>query len=302
MICAREWRASFWKAKLGEEALRPVSEQTQDEAVQLAAGTQDPAVYAMALAICDSAAGTDANSPCRRLSVGQWTQLDPDNSAAWLLLAGRARASHDGAAEAEAFSHAASAHRIDSYGDSLFAFAEPELPQDVTPLARSYFATEVNGVAMVARLSPYTIASQYCSTDPLKDNSVRNQCDSLAELLVTKGTNLLDLGLGTAIGARVGWPKDRVNSLQLEQHALMQTIVQEDLHDSAKPLSCEAVGRADAYVQQRVQLGELGALREVLERSGESAEAMAQRYSQHMDSIRRDALRQAQEKPPQGSQ
>jgi hypothetical protein len=279
----------------GGEALQPVSERTQNEAVQLAAGTQDPAVYAMALAICDSTGTGDSASPCRRLSIQQWTQLDPDNAAPWLLLAGRALANHDSNAQAEAFSHAARAHRIESYRDSVFAFAEPELPADVTPLARAYFATEVNGVTMATKLSQYTVAGQYCSSESVKDSSVRHQCDSLAELLVSKGNNLLDLGLGTAIGARVGWSASRLNSLRLEQHALMEMVMQGGVLDSSEPWSCEAVGRADAYTMQRHRLGELGALRGLLEHSGESIDAMAEKYTQHIDSISDAALRQAQE-------
>jgi hypothetical protein len=40
----------------GGDSLRPVAEQTRNEVVQLAAGTGDPAVYAMALSMCDTSA------------------------------------------------------------------------------------------------------------------------------------------------------------------------------------------------------------------------------------------------------
>jgi len=45
-------------------------------------------------------------------------------------------------------------------------------------------------------------------------------------------------------------------------------------------------------VIQRVRLGERGAAREALQRSGETAEAMGQQYTQYIDNIRRDALEQ----------
>ena len=172
----------------GGDSLRPVTEQARNEVVQLAEGAGDPAVYAMALSMCDTSATTDADSACRQLSLQRWARMDPDNAVPWLLLAGKARARQDSAAEADAFSHAATAHKIDSYSDSVFAFAEPELPQDVTPLERSYLAIEVIGVEAAIRSPQYSVASQHCSSDAMQDSNVRQQCNSLAELLVTKGT------------------------------------------------------------------------------------------------------------------
>ena len=59
-----------------------------------------------------------------------------------------------------------------------------------------------------------------------------------------------------------------------------------------------AVSRVNAYVVQRVRQGELGAARDVLERSGETVDAMAQKYTQYMDNIRRDALSREQQNSP----
>jgi hypothetical protein len=280
----------------GGEALQPIAEQTRDEVVQLAAGTGDPAVYAMALSMCDSSTATDAASACRQLSLQHWARLDPDNAVPWLLLAGRARALHDAAAEADAFSHAAASHKIDSYSDSVFTFAEPLLPQDVTPLERAYLAAEVIGVESAIRLPQYSVASQHCSSDAMQDGIVRQQCDSVAELLVSKGNNLLDLGVGKAIGARAGWPSKRVDELLQEQHALMQALIQQTPSDTDTLWTCDAVSRLNAYMVQRVRLGELGAGRELLERSGETVEVMAQRYTQYLDKLKRDALVQEQQK------
>ena len=282
----------------GGDSLRPVTEQTRNEVVQLAAGTGDPAVYAMALSMCDTSATTDADSACRQLSLQRWARMDPDNAVPWLLLAGKARARHDNAAEADAFSNAATAHKVDSYSHSVFAFAEPELPQDVTPLERSYLATEVIGVEAAIRSPQYSVASQHCSIDAMQDRNVRQQCNSLAELLVTKGTNLLDLSLGKTIGARADWPTKRVNELVQEQHALMQAIMQQTPSDNDKLWTCDAVSRVNAYLVQRVQQGELGAARDVLERSGETVDAMAQKYTQYIDNIRHDALSQEPQNSP----
>jgi hypothetical protein len=79
----------------------------------------------------------------------------------------------------------------------------------------------------------------------------------------------------------------------------MQAIVLQTPSDNDKLWTCDAVSRVNAYVIQRVRLGELGAARDVLERSGETVEAMAQKYTQYMDNIRRDALRQEQQNSPE---
>lgn len=282
--------------------LRPATAQSRDEAVQLAAGAEDPAVYAMALLMCAGPAAPDADGACRRLSLQRWAQMDPDNAAPWLLLAGEARARRDSAAEADAFSHAATAHKIDSYSGSVLAFAEPEVPHDATPLDRLYLAIQAIGVETAAPLSRYdSVALHHCPADAMPDDTVRRQCDSLAELLVTKSSSLIDLGVGASIGARAGWRAERVQKLMLEQHALMQAIMSQSAADEGKPWTCDAVSRVDAYLRQRVHLGEIGAAQEVLDRSGESVESMAEKYSQNIDNIQREAARREQEnsqRPP----
>jgi hypothetical protein len=281
---------------------RPVAEQTLAAATQLAAGAGDPAVYALALSMCGRSAGTDAEGTCQQISLQRWARMDPDNAIPWLFLAATARAGHDSGAEADAFSHAAKAHKVDSYSDSLFTFAEPELPQDVTPLERSYFATEVIGVEAALWSPQYGIANQHCSSEAMQDGNVRRQCDSLAQLLVRKGTTLLDLGEGRNIGARAGWPAERVNEVLQEQHALMQAINEVTPSAEDELWTCEAVQRLNAYMDQRVRLGEVGAAREVLERSGETVEAMAGKYDQYLDGIKREALRQEPQTSPQSAQ
>jgi hypothetical protein len=263
----------------------PLAEQARDDAVQLAAGGEDPAVYALALSMCNSTLGSEA-AACQSLSPQRWAQLDPDNAAPWLMIASKAQLSGDGAAEAQAFSHAAKAHKMDSYNFSALTFAEPELPPDVTPLERSYLAEEVIGVEAATWNPQYSVATRHCSTDAMHDNTVRQQCDSMAQLLVNQGTNLLDLGIGKTIGAHVGWSKERVDKVVQEQHALMWAILAQEPHEETERWSCDNVNRQSAYFAKLVQLGELGAARDALEHSGESVESMAQNYDRYMDGVR----------------
>ncbi len=280
----------------GGDSIRPVAEQTRDAVAQLAAGAEDPAVYAMAVSFCGTLFGTRADSACQQISLQRWAQIDSDNAVPWLFLAAKPRAAHDGAAEASAFRAAARAHRVDSYSDSVYTFAATELPQDVTPLERAYFAIEVTGVE-AAMVSPQYGTVQHCSIDAVQDGDVRQQCDSLAELLVGKGTTLLDLGVGRTLGARAGWSNARISELMQEQRALMQAIRQATPSDNDEFWTCDGVSRMNRYMTQRARLGELGAARDALERSGESIEAMAQKYTDFTEGLRREALERVQANP-----
>src|ERR1700689_2059555 len=51
----------------GGDSLRPAAEQTRNDVVQLAAGAGDPAVYAMAISMCDASAASDPNSACQQI-------------------------------------------------------------------------------------------------------------------------------------------------------------------------------------------------------------------------------------------
>jgi hypothetical protein len=275
-------------------AMEPIAEPTRDALVRLAVSTSDPSVYAMAVSACNTYVES-ANGACQQISLSDWARMDADNATPWLLLAGQARAKNDMAAAAGAFGRAAQAHRTNTYDDSLSAFADPELPKDVTALERWYFSIELIGIESATVLPQYSVASKYCSIEAVQDSSVRQQCDAIAELLVNHGTTLLGLGAGENIGARTGWSAQRLNQLAQERNALMQAIMQTTA--SATPASaddhdlwsCKRVELGNIYMRHRVQLGEIGAARDALERSGESVQELAQKQNEFIENIRRDA-------------
>jgi hypothetical protein len=230
----------------------------------------------------------------------EWARIDADNAAPWLLLAGSARAKNNPAAEADAFSQASNASRIDSYYDSLLAFTEADLPTDATPLDRWYLAVGVMGIEDATALPEYGLASKHCSTQAAtRDDNVRQQCGTLAELLVTKGTTLLDVSIGATLGARVGWPKGRVDGLKQERDALTQTIMQATPAGNDDLWTCNGAERGNAYVHERVRLGELGSAREARERSGETAEELARRRREYIEKLQRDFSERWQELQPE---
>lgn len=265
-----------------------ISEQSRDDLVQLAVGAGDPAVYALAEYACHQVAQPSAYGSCQRLSLETWAAMDADNAVPWLLLARQAHDRGDAAAETAAFTRAAQARKSDAYNFSLYAFAAPDMPADATPLDRWHLALDAIGIEAAVGSMQYGVLSRHCSSTAVQDEDVRRQCGTLAELLVEKGTTLLDFAVGTSIGERAGWPATRVASLREERAALMGAIEQSSPSPWAQ-WSCDGVERGNAFVAERVQGGEIGAARAWIERTGESPSTLAQTHRDHLDSLMRRA-------------
>jgi hypothetical protein len=257
-------------------------EAARDELVQLAVETKDPAAFALAYTKCiKGAQDFVSQGACPQLSLDDWAKADSENAVPWLQLAAKARRENDPVAEAAAFAHAAQAQQFESYNWSLFSFAQPALPGDVTDAERWILSTEVIGVE-AAMPMPYQPLFQYCSRDALSDAAVYQQCNALAELMVKKATTLFDLSLGKSLGARVGWPAERVEKLTQEFKASMQSINQLTASDPKQQWSCDSVARGNAYMAQLDFLGERGLARQAIERSGETVAELSRRFDEWM--------------------
>jgi hypothetical protein len=238
------------------------AEESRDEVVQLAAGAGDPAVYAIAIGLC-RAPSSDANmtGACRRISLSEWTRLDPDNAVPWILTAQAARARNDTQAEAVAFARAADTHKIDNSSDSLLSFGLTELPPDITPAEKMSLAVELIGIEAAWEGPELSEISRYCAADALRWDETHKECNAVAELLVNHGSTLINFGLGTRIGERLGWSSERLQDLSQERAALLRLLTDEE-----SGWSCEKVYRVNEFIDKRAQLGELEALRDLRDR------------------------------------
>jgi hypothetical protein len=272
-------------------------EAARDELVQLAVGTKDPAVFALAFTKCIKGV-EDFASPgaCPQLSLDDWTRADSDNAVPWLQLAAQARRDGDGAAESAAFAHAAQAHQYESYNWSLFSFAQPAMPSDITAADRWYLTTQVIGVE-AAMPMPYLPQFQYCSRDATTDAAVRRQCNALAELMVNKATTLLEFAAGKSLGARAGWPAEVVDRLTQQLQASMQVVNQMTPSDPQQQWNCDSVARGNAYMSEWDQLGERGLARQAIERSGETVAELSRKYTEQLAKWARDAEASAETQP-----
>ena len=282
---------------LDRDAAQKDPEAARDELVQLAVGTKDPAVYALAYTKCLTGVENSAlPGACPQLSLDDWARADPDNAVPWLRLAAKARREGDGAAESAAVARAAQAHQYESYTWSLFSFAQASMPGDVTAADRWYLTTQVIGVE-AAMPMPYLTLSHYCSRDALTDTTVHRQCNTLAELLVNKATTLSEFSMGKSLGARVGWSAEVVDHLTQQLQASMQAFNQMTPSDPEQQWNCDSVARGNAYMSEWDQLGERGLAQQAIERSGETVAELSRKYTEQLAKWARDAETRAETQP-----
>jgi len=236
--------------------------EARDELVQLAVGSNDPTVYALAVAVCDGRSA-DSAVACSRISLTEWARLDPDNVIPWLALARTARAAGDARAEATDFAHAAQAQKVENAGLSLLALAQSEVPQDFSPLEKAESALEFIGLEGAWIGPQLGEPSRYCMQDALGKSDVATQCNNVAALLVSRGRTLLEFSMGLRLGERLGWPQDRLSALSQERSELFKLLPAEG-HDQ---WSCDSVARTNEFMEKRVQMGEMQALRYFRDRS-----------------------------------
>jgi hypothetical protein len=250
-------------------------EEATDSLKQLAQESGDPAVYALALNACGGLQSLAPPARCGALSLQGWTKIDADNAAAWLSLANAAREANDSVAEGAAFARAVGATKVETYNSSLLAFAENDMPTDVTPIER--WEMTVNMDAAMPSSPVIAKTPQYCSAENTRQGVTRDQCSQLADLLVTHGDLLGDILTGTLIGTRVGWPQTRIASLKEEREALHFIDWQSVPTEVDRDWTCESVASRNVYLLQRSRLGETGAAREFIGQSGRTMRELAER-------------------------
>ena len=223
--------------------------------VQLAVGSNDPVIYGVGVEACSSAYRADPASGCEQLTAERWAQLAPDNAVPWLVIAENARATHNTTAEAMAYQQAANATVYQRY-DTGISQAAIDLQATSDPVERLLDNTTLFGTLISALgMPPLVGVSHYCVV-PLSD-AVKAQCAGIAEMLVGDGADLVTLSIGIKIGNAVGWPRDRIASLQSEKESLQQTVTL----TGTPPASCERLEQTNAVFEERARRGEVASLR-----------------------------------------
>jgi len=198
---------------------RRVDERARIERLaRLAAGSQDPIVYAIALEGCKGESVADAGA-CELLGRSQWARLDGDNALPWLELAAEARQQQAFDAEAEAMQRAALARHLDGHASLLPLLVDRALGDRAAPRQRRLALSAAWSAQAGWDLSHANQALVYCGADAVADRERRPTCEALAANLASRGASVADLGAGLAIGRNLGWSSERLDAVQREQDA-----------------------------------------------------------------------------------
>jgi hypothetical protein len=250
----------------------------------LAAGLQDPVVYALALRACQGVVDRDGGA-CRLLSRTQAARLEPDNAQPWLELAAEAAAQGDAAAEHDAMARAAQTTRSDVHFLQLPALVSRALAPPVPALQRTLASSVAINLHDTWRLSPAASAQarDYCAAGvdaSAAEPSRQAGCRALARVLGDQGRSLAELATALAIARSAQLPGSGPPAWQLEHDALVEVGTPE----SADPndLGCAALTAAQGWWQRVADDGERRALRERLEASGRSLQEGSERHRRNL--------------------
>jgi hypothetical protein len=254
------------------------------DADQLAATVstgRDGRAYATALLLCDRAYVSGRSSGhCARLSVAQWTALEPDNVIAWLSAASRAQAAGDRTAQDAALRGAARATSSRLDWQEPLALADHAEIAKLPPPVRLAVLTDLLGTYSAVPLPPLLAASQHCGKGVAMDDTRRRECSAIAEALLT-GSSLLELSLGIAFGRQAGWPDDKLAPLQDKLDAIQQA-TSHPLWDSSDYWSCGFLETLQGYATRLARQGEVGVGEEAIKQTGKSPSEVASQWRERM--------------------
>lgn len=240
----------------------------RDALARSAAASNDAQLYGLALQACHLGPAP----ACQLLNERRWAALAPDDGAVWLALAEAARRDGDRAGVSEALYRASIAARFDTRYGLVTQLVEEALPPSIPAWQRIELLVRAIGV-QTAAMPGYLVLAEYCRP-PLADANRRQVCDRLAHQLVDHGRTLMDLTIGGMLGKRAGWPPERLAALRTEVAGLSAAAADSMDFDA---LDCGTVGAMRAWLSDSARLGELGAMRLRVQRSGLTTAQWAQR-------------------------
>ena len=94
----------------------------------------------------------------------------------------------------------------------------------------------------------------------------------------------MDLMIGRSLGARIGWPLQRVQALTEKANAYVQ-VASEATPGLVDQWSCSGVQRGNAYIAKLTRLTEIEVMQESLEQSAETVPELARRYAEAMQKL-----------------
>lgn len=240
-----------------------------------ALATRDSSAYALAYYACARRPqGAEAGGSCRLVSAAQWAQLDSNNLVAWAHAAREAQDRGDAAGRAEALRRAAQATESHWRADTILEPLGHSNVRNLDSATRSIAQLNAMGVRSAVPVPGIGLLREECADKAPMDDARRELCSTLGRTLADRGTTVMELSLGAAIGERAGWPDDEVRALRERRDAFQQA-----LRGDPAPWTCGYQQQLDQYTVAALDgSGELQFARKLVEASGRSSAELARQW------------------------
>lgn len=228
---------------------------------ELAESSRDAGVYALALEVCKGMAANELPA-CARLSPSALAERDQGNFAAL------ARTAPGASPEAQRawLQRLAQADRSDHYTGLVHSLlAEPEL-REVGEAVRTANLLHMEGVIAAFYIPGYEAVLQACSKAGV-DSEVRNACERIAQGMLAKPGDLMELSMGARLGKQLGWDDARIGALNEERSRLFAAIEAsgKEMRDGGVfNLGCKAKASLEGRAVARQRMNEVEYARKLL--------------------------------------
>jgi hypothetical protein len=199
-----------------QAALGLYLQQSTEELVRLASGSDDPQIYALALLSCHY---QPYGEPCGSLSMEHWADIEPDNGVPWVFIANRdswdfqsdsrSRTRFD-----QAMYRLSTARRFDPHFPNFLGLMQlPEL-RDQAPETREVLEEDLVAMKLTLPSLPYRPFFRYCNFPSTADPSHYSGCNDLAKLLIERDNTVIGLAVGTKLAQSALWSPARISELR----------------------------------------------------------------------------------------
>ncbi len=193
-----------------------------NEIARLAINSRDPLLYATAFYACSAwnkaADGSDVF--CRQVSASQWALRDPDNGVPWLFAAQIASLENHSAELDGAMARLAQVKFFDERRVGLPQLRSTLGWQQKNAFTQLALANLNTAVYRQREGVQYRAMTDWCN-GAANDNSRRAVCEGIASRMAADSDSMVRSGIGARLGEALGWPREKVAQLTLDQHAIL---------------------------------------------------------------------------------
>ena len=250
---------------------------------RLALTTRDASAYAYAFHVCANPISSKYAASCSLISADRWAQLDPGNAAPWLYVASKAHERKDASALEYAAFQISKAQVSNVGWGADYVVMQSQAIQAQPRYTQLAIAIDLIGTTAAFPLQYLSALVAFCSTEQMRDESRKQLCSGIGNVLVEHDTSLIGFAVGTGIGERAGWPADRVARLREEREAMQAAELTVFLRDDF--LSCSSFEKLNARLSAVARIGEVGAARALIRQSGRSTAELAQQHRQQINQL-----------------